>query len=387
MRFINKIIPSILTIVSTILLVGGFLWVLSSQSKLPTSETTKQKATTNPTDILDTVVPQDTRTSVTQKSGIFSQTEVQIAAALQSKPASKPASKTTAKFGEGFLSGVYDCFVPFDKGKAYSATPQVMSVYSDWADYMGLADAIDKTWQKYNPDYILITLEPYTTASGNTTGVFADTLNGKNDIILNAVNQVMRRYDSSRLVVRWAHEMELKSSYPWSSQEPASFIAAWRYVVDYLEKDGGTNTSWMWSPAGNKNSRDYYPGEAYADSIGLTVLSYQDWHQKYNYGGDGQFVTLMKYKYDNVAKLNRNIFIAELGIAPPKSIASNSGVALYQKAWLEAALESVPDFPKLIGSVYFNCKNPVNYSGLTPDWTLRDSSHLWSADAVNKAFQ
>lgn len=387
MQKIRKLLPILLSSMATVLLVGGFLWVLSSQTKFPVGDTPKQKTDTPILGTLDTVVPQDSRTAITQKSEIFSKTTEQIASDLKTKPASIPASKTSAKFGEGFLSGVYDCFVPYDQGKTYPATPQVMSVYSDWADYMGLADAIDKTWKNYNPDYILITLEPYTTASGNPTNVFIDTINGKNDSILNAVNQVMRRYDSSRLVVRWAHEMELESSYPWSGQKPESFIAAWRYVVDFLDKDGGANTSWMWSPAGNKNARSYFPGDSYADSIGLTVLSYEDWHLQFNYGGDGQFVTLMKYKYDNVAALNRNIFIAELGIAPPESISATSGVASYQKAWLEAALESVPDFPKLIGSVYFNCKNPVNYSGLTPDWTLRDSSHLWTADDVSQAFR
>jgi hypothetical protein len=62
---------------------------------------------------------------------------------------------------------------------------------------------------------------------------------------------------------------------PWGTgaAAPADFVAAWRRVHDLFQDTEVSNVIWVWSPTVTPNVRarlrPYYPGDAYADWLGL----------------------------------------------------------------------------------------------------------------------
>jgi cellulose synthase (UDP-forming) len=47
---------------------------------------------------------------------------------------------------------------------------------------------------------------------------------------------------------------------------------AFRHVVSLFRDEGADNVRFVWSPAGETNALDYYPGGDVVDYVGLTVL-------------------------------------------------------------------------------------------------------------------
>jgi hypothetical protein len=77
--------------------------------------------------------------------------------------------------------------------------------------------------------------------------------------------------------IRFDHEMN-GNWYPWY-RDPASYVAAWRHVVDLFRQEGVRNVRWVWAPNALSWTTDgwldtvqpYWPGDSYVDDIGLTV--------------------------------------------------------------------------------------------------------------------
>jgi Glycosyl hydrolase family 26 len=64
--------------------------------------------------------------------------------------------------------------------------------------------------------------------------------------------------------------------YPWSAGgQAASYVAAYRHIVDTFRSVPDTNFTFEWNPnigdLGVGNLADYYPGDAYVDDVGLDV--------------------------------------------------------------------------------------------------------------------
>ena len=57
----------------------------------------------------------------------------------------------------------------------------------------------------------------------------------------------------------------------WSGNNAPLYVAAYRHIHDIFLAAGATNVIWAWCPnvtdihGGNKNTMDYYPGDAYVE--------------------------------------------------------------------------------------------------------------------------
>lgn len=92
----------------------------------------------------------------------------------------------------------------------------------------------------------------------------------------------------SPVTLRFAHEMDDKSGqFIWSDWNPDDYIAAYRRMTD-VARDRAPKINLMWSPLGDENMGDYYPGDDYADIVGLTVFGLQAWDQA-KFGRDQTF--------------------------------------------------------------------------------------------------
>lgn len=64
----------------------------------------------------------------------------------------------------------------------------------------------------------------------------------------------------------------------WFGYNYKDYVKAWKYVIDKCRKYHVKNAIWVWhySPEGEKNYMDYYPGDYYADWWAISVFKPRD---------------------------------------------------------------------------------------------------------------
>ena len=214
----------------------------------------------------------------------------------------------------------------------------------------------------------LITVEPFAATSDTTTPVLQQVASGQLDDELIQLADVVRDDGPPTVLIRWAQEMDLTLLYPWSSNDPALYQAAFRHVVEVFRAEGATNVQWVWSPAGQGNALAYYPGDDVVDYVGLTVLGDAGWDAELGYQQRQSMADILRPRYVAVEAAHKPVLIAELGV---------SGTAAEQTAWLSDGARALADFPLLQGIVYFNANNAENnWRNTQPDWRLQDTHAL-----------
>jgi beta-mannanase len=214
---------------------------------------------------------------------------------------------------------------------------------------------------------LLITIEPWTW-SGDwrlTPQQLRDAvLGGRYDATIESMFQVIGAL-KSQVTIRWGQEMDDTSGrFSWGGWDPADYIAAYRRFHD-LSSPVAPSAKYMWSPKGNKNLGAYYPGDKYADIVGLSVFGLQKYDRR-KYGRDRSFAETLQPGYDFASRLGRPIVVAELGY---------SGDEEYVASWADSVTRRDERFPLLTAVVYFNDKEvhawPDDFG--FPDWRVDQS--------------
>ncbi len=236
--------------------------------------------------------------------------------------------------------------------------------YFDWVTYDAIGTFIDRSVKQGRIP--VVSLEPWTTTSGQQANVLKDTADGLNDAIIQNVAKTVRASSQQPVLVKWAQEPELVGLYPWSLKDPVPYIEAFRRMHRIFDEEGVTNAVWLWSPAGNGNCMDYYPGNDYVDMVGVTILGNRDWDIKHGMKDGTSFEQLFGEKYHTVALSGKPVVIAEFGV---------SGSRAFQRKWLHDAFAAMSQhWPKLHGVIYFDAINaPNGWSGDRPDWRVDPS--------------
>jgi cellulose synthase (UDP-forming) len=205
----------------------------------------------------------------------------------------------------------------------------------------------------------LVTIEPWPTDS--STDVLGAVLSGKSDADLRQLADIAAASQPQVVLVRWGHEMELANLYPWGAQDPAEYQQAFRHVVAIFRQEGATNVRFVWSPAGNSNALDYYPGDDVVDYVGVTVLEDATWDASFGLPPQS-FDDIFGPRYQLLAPLGKPMFVSEVAV---------SGTPEYQTSWLTAAARSLANYPDLVAVVYFDDVNPrLNGLSSEPDWRI-----------------
>ncbi|AOS43239.1 Mannan endo-1,4-beta-mannosidase A and B precursor [Lacunisphaera limnophila] len=93
---------------------------------------------------------------------------------------------------------------------------------------------------------------------------------------LDAVAAGLQELQAAGVVVIWRPLHEMNGGwFWWGAQDPATFIAVWRHMFDYLTQTKKLhNLIWAYSPNhGQKPADAYYPGDAYVDLVGLDAYT------------------------------------------------------------------------------------------------------------------
>jgi endoglucanase len=207
---------------------------------------------------------------------------------------------------------------------------------------------------------LLVTVEPFPLGAG-AGPVLDQIVAGVLDDQLVRLAQVARSAAPQMVFLRWGQEMEISGLYPWAANQPDLYRAAYHHVVQVFRSVGATNVRWVWSPAGNSEAPDYYPGDDVVDYVGLTVLGDEAWDQGFGLPPQS-FAELVGWKYNLVAPMRRPVLITELGV---------SGTAERQATWLAEVPSALASFPLIRGISYFNDVNAVNsHLSRRPDWRI-----------------
>jgi hypothetical protein len=238
----------------------------------------------------------------------------------------------------------------------YSRTFAIDSRYFSWGDSF---PAVSQAWDVEGGRVPMITWW--------WPQHYSDINDGSQDAYIRARALAVKAFGSP-IFLRPAAEMN-GDWFAWggirNNKDTAGFIAAWQRIHDIFESEGVDNVSWVWAPSSESspgiwdpsswnNWRNYYPGDAYVDWVGI---------DGYNFGnlphGSGwqSLGTIMGPVYNDYAA-SKPIMIAETG-------STESGG---DKAhWIAGLGEWVKSHPAVKAVVYF-------------DKTYPDTGHDWATD-------
>jgi len=202
----------------------------------------------------------------------------------------------------------------------------------------------------------LLTVEPWPSRGHSSRTLLADITDGVYDREISWLCSSIRDYGAP-VLVRWGHEMEnITGRYPWATRDAPAYIGAYRHFVERC-RELAQNAQYMWSPAGNKNLSDYWPGTDYVDYIGLTVYDYEAWEVRY-YGYNRTFKENFDERYYRINGYNKPVIIAEFG-----------ATGEHREAWIHSALTQALEYPLVKGILFFSALDPVTWGPLpAPDW-------------------
>jgi hypothetical protein len=251
----------------------------------------------------------------------------------------------------GSYLGVYAQGLPasYSPVSAFASTigakPDIVMYYSGW--YVPFPTSFATTVAK-NGAAPLVQINPEQNGKGISLTAIAA---GQYDGYLSAYAEAIRGYGHP-VILSFGHEMNGNWE-PWGYQHatPASFIAAWRHIVNVFRALGVKNVTWLWTanivsdtPTSKiPNPAPWWPGSSYVDWVGI---------DGYYLKSSWEFAPLFGPTIRAVRALtSAPILIAETGALP----------AAGQPAKIADLFAGVRSYG-LLGFVYFNDTNSLGTS-------------------------
>jgi hypothetical protein len=189
-----------------------------------------------------------------------------------------PGGAGSANIGtpSSMLIGAYEAATPASwSGMAEFAAatgiqPRIALYYSAWNS--GFNTAFAQTAREHGA-YAFVQLQPY----GVT---LASVAAGDSDAYLRKYASTVRAFGHP-VILSFAHEMN-GNWYPWGAghTSPATFVAAWRHVVQIFRDEGASNVTWVWTvnaitgPGASLNP--WWPGAQWVNWVGIDGYYYVD---------------------------------------------------------------------------------------------------------------
>lgn len=284
-------------------------------------------------------------------------------ATMNANPLTRGEAPVNASVSSNVFLGVYDPHRTFARDRAVGI--EHIFIYWQALDLAKFRQQL--AYAEKRNRTIMVTVEPYTRAANWRDGgerLFRDIVQGKFKPEIDRICTELSRFKGP-VLIRWGHEMEDPTGrYPWARKDKKGFKSAFRHFVTEC-RGLAPDAAFLWSPKGEKNLRDYYPGDGYVDYVGLSVWGLQAMDVDF-FGSNRRFESTFSEKYNRVVGFNKPVIIAELGV---------SGDRNYRRDWFEDLIRSVstkPSFSLLRAVVYFNDREPsswpMNYG--SPDWRI-----------------
>lgn len=152
---------------------------------------------------------------------------------------------------------------------------------------------------------------------------------------------------------------EMNGDEAWGGNNAPLYVDAYRHIHDIFVAAGASNVIWAWCPnvtdinGGNKNTTDYYPGDAYVDWTGVDGYN---WGTKN--GGWQTFQQVFQEIYPLLAAKKKPIMIGEM---------SSAQVGGDKAKWIDEIIPTLRDrFPLIKCVVWFDINKEA-------DWRISSS--------------
>jgi mannan endo-1,4-beta-mannosidase len=173
--------------------------------------------------------------------------------------------------------GVYERSVPasyagIDQfGQAIGKQPDLAPYYSSWGEPFAAAFATTAARHGAAP---LVQINP---AHVQLTAITA----GRYDGYLRQFADAVRAY-RHRVIIGFGHEPNgYWFSWGYSHATAASFVAAWRHIVNVFRAQGTSNVTWLWTiniidtKGGIQPPAPWWPGSSYVNWVGIDGYYYE----------------------------------------------------------------------------------------------------------------
>ncbi len=255
------------------------------------------------------------------------------------------------------LTGAFIADNPTEKDilkfeKDYGAKPKLIMVFKDWESLLSESEIKDV----YKQDcQLFITLEPWDASSKKGID-YKDLLKGRyNSYLSQLAHQIQTIKEPVWL--RFGHEMN-GDWYPWNTNKigKGAYASMAVYIKDFFTRYGVKNIKWVHSinwenvPANNKGVLESYPGDSYADYIGIDGYNWgttQSWSKWKSF--DELFGPAIR---EIKQKLNKPILITEFGTTGRKG---------NKAKWIKDALKSIQKEKQIKGFVLFNVDKETDW--------------------------
>jgi hypothetical protein len=221
------------------------------------------------------------------------------------------------------------------------------------------------TWEPWLTDFDAAQWPELRKVELRDKGGMSDVSRGKYDRFIRQWAQDAKESQVPIMLVV-GHEMNDPYRYPWGPQNNSAkdFKAAWRHIFNVFKAVGATNIIWVWSPHPAYGWFDaYYPGAAYVDYVGLSVLNYgtaATWSKWWS------FDEILGNHYKELAKFKKPLMITELGCL---NVGGN------RSAWFKEALADLPSlYPAVKSLVFFHYSNDKTTTQQALNWYIKDDT-------------
>lgn len=213
---------------------------------------------------------------------------------------------------------------------------------------------------------IIVTMEPWKDKQLHKDPDLIDNiLKGKYDSLFEQMYSVIGATNKT-IYLRWLHEMEIPiTRYPWQSQDPIGYIKAYRYFVNYVRNKKPQHIYFVWGPAGDRGSMEFWPGSDVVDYTSIAIYGLPDKNIT-DHNKQESFNTIFRRKYRRIALSHKPLFITEFGVKGPSS---------FKAKWLADAAAVIESNKEINGISYFNdADSPKAWGDIeAPDWSVSPS--------------
>jgi beta-mannanase len=210
---------------------------------------------------------------------------------------------------------------------------------------------------------VIVTMEPWKDGQlEKDPELVANILKGSYDKLFEQLYSVIGNTDKT-IYLRWLHEMEIPiTRYPWQSQDPVMYIKAYRYFVDFIRSKKPQHIYFVWGPAGDRGSMEFWPGSDVVDYTSIAIYGLPDKNIT-DHNQQESFNNIFKRKFRRIWFAHKPLLITEFGVKGPAS---------YKKEWLAAAAATINANKEIVGVSYFNdVDNPKAWGDIeAPDWSV-----------------
>jgi mannan endo-1,4-beta-mannosidase len=190
----------------------------------------------------------------------------------KAKQAAPPQENTVLPTTPGSYLGVYAAGVPYSYAGVTAFTnitgvkPRLVVYYSGWFEPFQTSFAATAAKHGAVP---LVQIDPSNVS-------LAAIATGRYDTYLISYAKAVRAYRHP-VILSFGHEMN-GTWYSWGyrSASPATFVAAWRHIVNIFRAQGTRNVTWMWTVniIRTKDGRipspgPWWPGRSYVTWVGI----------------------------------------------------------------------------------------------------------------------